>query len=384
MKKLIKKVSILLILVLLLIISLFFVWKFQPKKKLNVYILDKTVIRTERPEHKAFVWLLNQNRYVGPDGEPYSVSKDYWGFFPIDLENEIFDFKAIRINEVDAYAAAYDAAYYTDCYGVYSFEWYKNITQPIHSSKVYGGLNQNDFLLLKKMKESGKLIIGEYNMFSTPTNALIRSKTEQLFNLMWTGWCGRVFNTLDPEKPNGPAEWMPKLYESQHLKPWPKQSKGIILISNDGLIDVLELEESLKTLTPIIEATASGEKQFKLPKKTLYPCWFEFIVPSVTATVHANFNLDLTEKGKGQLNKLGLNASFPAIIQASENEPTFYFAGDFAENPVKTSTSKIAYGKFWNKLLLKKTEKTEFFNTFYTPLIEGILDDYYKNKIVKK
>ncbi|BDX39530.1 hypothetical protein CYCD_28850 [Tenuifilaceae bacterium CYCD] len=380
MKKVIKNISIILTLVLVLILSLYLVWSLKPKQKLNIYILDKTVVLKDRPEHKAFVWLLNQNGYVGPDGKPYSASRDYWGFFPIDLPNQIFDFKAIRINEVDTYAAVYDAAYYTDCYGVYSFEWYKNIAQPIHSSKVFGGLNQNDYLLLKKMKEDGKLIIGEYNMFSTPTNALIRSKAEALFNLMWTGWSGKVYTNLDPNLPNGPAEWIPKLYESQHLKPWPKQSKGIVLISNDGLIDVLEQKESLKSLLPQIESTPTGQKKLGLPGKVAYSGWFEFIVPSVTATIHANYKLDLTPAGVDQLGKIGLSDKFPAIIQAQENEPTFYFAGDFAENQVISATARMAGGKFLNRLFSKENEKFKFFDQFYTPLIENILDDYSKNR----
>ncbi|MGE0079334.1 MAG: hypothetical protein AB7S48_15850 [Bacteroidales bacterium] len=384
MKKLIKSVSIILALILALIITLFLIWSFKPKQKLNIYILDKTVVHKDRPEHKAFVWLLNQNRFVGPDNKPYSAKRDYWGFFPIDLANQIFDFKAIRINEVDVYSSIYDAVYYTDCYGVYSFEWYKNITQPIHSSKVYGGLNQNDYFLLKKMKDEGKLIIGEYNMFSTPTNALVRSKTEDLFNLEWTGWSGKVFTTLDPTRPNGPAEWMPKLYESQHLKPWPKESKGIVLVSNDGLIDVLELTESLKSLMPQIYANQEAQKKFGLPSQVAYPCWFDFIKPNSTATVHASFKLDLTNAGIDRLNKIGLSSQFPAIIQAHENEPTFYFAGDFAENPVISATSKMAGGKFLNRLFLKKTEKAVFFNTFYTPLIESIFEDYYKNLKTQK
>lgn len=384
MKKLIKSVFAIITLVLILIVTLFIVWWFQPKQKINIYILDKTVTKKDRPEHKAFVWLLNQANYVGPDGKSYSAKRDYWGFFPIDLANQIFDFKAIRINEVDVYSSVYDVAYYTDCYGVYSFEWYKNISQPIHSSKVFGGLNQNDYLLLKNMKEQGKLIIGEYNMFSTPTNALIRSKTEVLFNLMWTGWSGRVFLNLDPSLPNGPAEWMTKLYELQHLKPWPQQSQGIVLVSNDGLIDVLELGESLKSLMPKIDVTQEGNKKFKLPSQTNYPGWFEFVVPSVSAVVHANFNLDLTELGLEKLSKIGLNSQFPAVVQAQENEPTFYFAGDFAENPVISATSKMAAGKLLNRILLKKTDRTVFFNTFYSPLVDNILEDYYKKMNSKK
>lgn len=371
------------ILVIALAILFFVLWSSQPKKKLNFYILDKTVVKNDRPEHKAFTWLLNNNRYVGPDESAYSASTDYWGFFPIDLSNQIFDFKAIRINEVDAYAAAYDAAYYADCYGVYSFEWYKNISQPIHSSKVYGGLNQNDYLLLKKMKENGKLIIGEYNMFSTPTNSLIRTKTEGLFNIMWTGWAGKAYKNLDPALPNGPAEWMPNLYESQHLKPWPKESQGIVLVSNDGLIDVLVLNESLKSLSPSILATSIGQEKYGLPNSLTYGCWFEFVVPSVSAKVYANYRIDLTEAGIEQLSKHGLSGQFPAVIQAMENEPTFYFAGDFAENPVVSFTAKMSFGKQLNRLFSKQTEKTIFFDTFYTPLIENILSDYYTNRLKK-
>ncbi|MCB8964084.1 MAG: hypothetical protein H6536_03465 [Bacteroidales bacterium] len=383
MKKIVKRIGIILLIAVLIVFSLFITWSLQPKQKINFYILDKTVIQKDRPEHKAFVWLLNQNGYVGPDGKPYSVTRDYWGFFPLDLANEIFDFKAIRINEVDAYAAVYDAAYYTDCYGVYAFEWYKNITQPIHSSKVFGGLNQNDYLLLKKMKEEGKLIMGEYNMFSTPTNALIRNKTEELFNLTWTGWSGKSFTNLDPQLPNGPSEWMPKLYESQHLKPWPTQSQGIVLVSNDGLIDVLELNESVKTLYPTIESTQNGQTKLGLPQTTPFAGWFEFMTPNTNALVHAIYKIDATANGLETLNKLGLNSQFAAIIQAHDNEPTFYFAGDFAENPVISATSKMSGGKFLNRLLSRKTEKSEFFNTFYTPLIESIVGDYRNNKMAK-
>ncbi|MGD9978391.1 MAG: hypothetical protein AB7S54_10715 [Bacteroidales bacterium] len=378
MKKLIKRVLIILVIILIIPIFLYVIWSFQPRHKLNIYILDKTVLRTDRPEHKAFVWILNQNRYVGPDGKPYSASRDYWGFFPIDLSKELFDFKAIRLNEVDAYAAVYDAAYYADCYGVYAFEWYKNIAKPVQSSKVYGGLNQNDYFLLKKMKEAHKLIIGEYNMFSTPTNALIRSKAEELFNIMWTGWAGKVFLTLDTGQPGGPADWMPKLYESQHLQPWPTQNQGIVLVSNDGLIDVLVLNESLKSLFPKIVVTPDNQKQYGLPEETLYPCWFEFVAPGTSASVHATFNLDVTDAGAGQLAKLGLNTQFPAVIQAGENEPTYYFAGDFAQDPVISATSKLAGGKFLNHFFSPKNNRTVFFNTFYTPLIENIFYRYYQ------
>ncbi|KAB2866437.1 MAG: hypothetical protein F9K37_14145 [Bacteroidales bacterium] len=130
-------------------------------------------------------------------------------------------------------------------------------------------------------------------------------------------------------------------------------------------------------------ATPIGQKKYGLPNSLTYGCWFEFVVPSVSAKVCANYRIDLTETGIEQLSKHGLSGQFPAVIQATENEPTFYFAGDFAENPVVSFTAKMSFGKQLNRLFSKKNEKTIFFDTFYTPLIENILSDYYSNQLKK-
>ncbi len=376
MKKIYKGVMVAISVIGLVAILLFIFWQLQPSKKLNIYILDKTVTRSNRPEHRALVWVLNQDRIVGPDGKTYRVNEDYWGFFPIDLNQQLFDFKAIRLNEVDAYAAAYDAAYYADCYGVYSFEWYKNDAQPIRSSKVYGGLNQNDYLLLKSMKDMGKLIIGEYNMFSTPTNALMRSKAEELFNVSWTGWSGVFCRNLTPNEAGGPAPWMPKLYESQHLKPWPSEGKGIILLSNDGLVDVLVDGEDINSAFPVIISDNTGISRFGLISEIPFTGWFEFVVPGSNAVTPSTFKINTTQQGLQKLRAIGLTNEFPAVIQAKSNEFTFYFAGDFTENKVTMFTSKMMGGKFLNQLLEGKSENSQFFYKFYSPLMENILNSY--------
>ena len=48
-------------------------------------------------------------------------------------------------------------------------DWYKGINNSRKSRKLYGGLNNNDFLLIKEMKDRNKLIILEYNSFDYPT-----------------------------------------------------------------------------------------------------------------------------------------------------------------------------------------------------------------------
>lgn len=381
MKKLLTPIAYLLGSLLLIFLILRIIWSFEEKKILNVYILDKTVNTLDRQEHKSFTWLLNNSRFVMPNKKSYSYTKDYYGFFPVDIDNEVFDFKSLRINEVDSYAEAYDIAYYTDCYGVYSFEWYKGKTKPIRSQKVYGGLNQNDYLLLKKMLNTGKLVLAEYNMFSTPTNALVRSKTEDLLGISWSGWSGKYFETLDISEANGPPEWMKNLFESQHMGIWPNDQQGIVLINNDGLIEVLVLEKHIKSRFPIIQSNDNAIERFGLTQNINYEQWFEFINPG-NNQVHSSFFIDVTEQGKETLKRIGLSNVFPAVIEGNGDEKYFYFCGDFAENPAKIWNAKLYGGKWMNHFIYRfnQSNRAKFFRYYYTPLLNGILNEYYNSK----
>ncbi|MBN1990285.1 MAG: hypothetical protein JW783_12865 [Bacteroidales bacterium] len=366
--------------VVLLYLILASIRLFEPRKQLNIYVLDKTVTDFSRQEHRSFNWILNRYRYVNPDGKPYSYKKDYYGFFPVNLEQEVFDFRSLRINEVDAFAASYDIAYYTDCYGVYSFEWYKGKTKPIRSQKVYGGLNQNDYLLLKGMLDKGKLVIAEYNMFSTPTNSLVRNKTEELFGISWLGWSGKYFSSFSPTNEQGPPEWMPNLYESQHLGAWPTDKSGVVLISNDGLIEVLIDGVHLNAPFPTLVATNDATQKYGIASNVSYTNWFEFIGAN-SNEVAASFNLDITDEGKRILAKLNLDATFPAVIKGAELN-YYYFAGDFAQNPVCMPASRIAGGLAVNRLFtgFGTSYESMFFYNFYAPLMSTILNDSYSNK----
>ena len=65
-----------------------------------------------------------------------------------------------------------DAVYFTDTYGVFFNDWFRGINKSRKSRKIYGGLNNNDFLLLKEMKDRNKLIIMEYNSFDYPNGSV--------------------------------------------------------------------------------------------------------------------------------------------------------------------------------------------------------------------
>ena len=378
MKKLVKYLVVSLGILLVAFITLRTIWSFTDKKKLNVYILDKTVTQYDRHEHKSFTWLLNHYRYVLPNNKSYSNKADYFGFFPVDIENEVFDFKSVRINEVDGFAAAFDVAYYTDCYGVHSFEWYKGKTKPIRSQKVYGGLNQNDFLLLKKMLDQGKLVIGEYNMFSTPTNALIRSKTEAMLGIGWSGWSGKYFSTFDVTSSDGPPEWMKNLFESQHMGVWPVDKSGIILLNNDGLLEILVLDEHLNSSMPIIETSAEQAQRFGVKPQIPYTEWFEFVTPGKN-NVPSNIKSDVNAEGQKVFDRLGISPLTPAVIEHSGEQRYYYLCGDFAENSALMWTAKLAGGKGINKFLTQfgNSHKANFYRNFYTPLMGTILSEYY-------
>ncbi|MDX9846428.1 MAG: hypothetical protein RBT74_05550 [Tenuifilaceae bacterium] len=379
-----KKIVVILVIIVALVLSTFLGlhigWRFKEKRVLNVYILDKTVTRSDRPEHKSLIWVLNTNRFVLPNQKSYNNTEDYYGFFPIDIKKEAFDFRSIRINEVDTYAAIYDVAYYADCYGVHSFEWYKGKSKPISSQKIYGGLNQNDYLLMKKMLENGKLVIGEYNIFSSPTNALVRSKTEELLGISWSGWSGRYFPTLNIDASNGPPPWMKNLFESQHMGVWPKDKSGIVLVNNDGLIEILVEGVHLNSSLPITTSTNEALTRFGIKQNIPFEQWFEFINP-LQNTVHSEFKLDVTQLGEETLSRMGLSSQFPAIIEGRELGKFFYFCGDFAENPAQLWTAKIVGGNRLNHFLYRfdTPNRSDFFRYFYNPLITNILQEHYSN-----
>ena len=268
-----KKIITLIIVVGILFLALLGSWLFwyiKPQKPLNIYILDKTVPTVERLEHKSLIWALNHNKFTKPGGSLYDVNKDYYGFFPLNTKSQEFDFKSLRIHEVQDAALDYDALYYADTYGVYYNEWYneKNINSDI-SPKVYGGLNQNDFLLLKEMKELNKLIITEFNLYNAPTSGLIREKVEDLFGINWSGWTGKYFPSLYTTSADYIPQWIIQLYMKQNNNQWPFKNAGVVLVHKFGTIAVLENGTHLTQEIPFIISKAATSDKYNIPENSL-------------------------------------------------------------------------------------------------------------------
>lgn len=378
MSRFLKVLIFILILVLIVPTIGLIRWTFKSKSSIQMLVLDKTVPTLERNKHQSFNWVMNHEKYVkASNNRPYWYKKDYFGFFPLKpLRNRQYEISRIRLAEIIDLAEEYDVAYYTDTYGVYFNDWYQGINKNRRSRMIYGGLLNNDYLLLKEMKDRKKLIIGEYNILAYPTPDLERNKVESLFDIHWTGWVGRYFASLDTlDNPDLP-EWIPELYRNQYMKPWSYKKAGIVLVQYDSKIVVLESETHLDFNVPYIYTSSAGMEKYNLPYKVNYPYWFEVILPGDNIEV-ARYKIFTNEKGDSVLANNFIPFEFPAILESATDAPHYYFAGDFADNHVKPilayfkGIENVAPWFFYND---DSGDRRKFFWTYYKPLMTSILD----------
>jgi len=353
----------------------FLIWLLKPSHALEVFILDKTVPTQERREHQSFHWLLNHEKYVKHDKSLYDLKEDYYGFFPIKPEKQQFDFRSLSLRDVETISDRVDVAYFTDTYGVYYNDWYtRNGPDVSGEQKVYGGLNQNDYLLLKALKEKGKTILTEFVLLDKSASGLVRKKTEDLLHLQWEGWIGKYFGSL---KPGSAPAWIIELYKSQNQGKWPFTSAGVVLIHKYGTIVVLDDQKHLKKGMPVIHTKPRIARQYNLPDTIPYSNWFDIMQTDSAGQVLASFKLKTTASGDSLLENYRMQADFPAIIHHGGDHRFYYFAGDFSHNDISTATSYFEGARLIDFLFHRQDQSssTYFFWRYYRPLIRGILKE---------
>ncbi len=360
-------------LVFFILIGLYVIWFFYPKKELNLYVLDKTVKDFSYSNHRSLFWVLNNSRITKRVGSNYNYRKDYYGFFPLrPLSDRQYEIKSVAIEHIDSIANAYDALYYCDTYGVYFNEWFRGFKSGDENSVIDGGLNQNDFYLLKMMKEKHKLIILEYNTVGPPTSDLIKYKSDILFGIRHTDWIGKYVSNLDSSNHLELPKEIVSKYLNQNIGPWHFKGPGILLTNNSDVI-ILQKKIHLVIEKPFIYSSAKSQKKYRMSDKTAYLNWFEIVNCADTDEIVSNYRLILTHAGDSVLRANNLPSSFPAIIAYQSNGANlFYFAGDFANNKVAGFYAKLANSR---KFLARLTsdERKLFFYNFYFPLMESIL-----------
>ncbi|MEI6123965.1 MAG: hypothetical protein WCQ95_10095 [Bacteroidota bacterium] len=377
-------VTTIILFIVLLPLIMWTIWLLTPKKPFKILIVDKTVLNQYAREHRGLNYLLKNNKYSKPDGNFYQVKSDYYGFFPLENKQyEIHDLSKFTEPQLDSMADYYDAVYYADSYGMYYNEWYRDTLQQEHSEKIYGGLDAQDLMIIKKMKARKKLIVTEFNFFASPTPYGIRRDLETTFNLKWTGWTGRYFDILDTLKNPELPHWVVRLYREQHNYQWPFTKSGIVFAHEDSRVEVLENGRDLDLEVPYIKSFYSSTQKYGIPDVLYYPYWFEITYSTDTSNhVFSYYQLMPNSRGDSILQHQGIPKLFPAAFEHTQDYKFFYFGGDFVDYPANFNFVQLKGIYYFHLFLLGKptpNETDHFYYRYYTPLVETILDDYYKS-----
>lgn len=362
---------------------LFLIWFLKPSKKIDILILDKTVLSTKGLEHSAFVWLLSHHKYVKPNGDLYNIATDYFGFFPLEKRQfEIKDLSGFSEKQIDSLANKMDMAYFTDTYGVYYDDWYIDSSPLIeHSEKIYGGLDINDLLFLKKMKEKKKLILTEFNLFAQPTSNTIRYEAENLLGLKWSGWTGRYYNNLDTIKNKELPKWVIRLYKEQHNNNWPFTKSGIVFVSSSERIEILEKDTDLTFEVPVVRSFDYTVSKFSVPKAINYPYWFDITLSTDTTTrVLSYYEIHTNERGDSILHNHNIPKIFPAAFENIKDSPFYYFCGDFTDSPIDKTPFRFEWVQYLKLFVITEgdiNDRRPFFWRYSYPMTSKILNDYF-------
>lgn len=380
MKKSLLIVIIILAAILFLPIINFIRWTFQAKKPMDIILVDKTVPALEREKHKSFNWILTNERFVKKENKrSYSYIKDYYGFYPMrPLREKQWGRNDYRLTELIALAEKNDAVYFADTYGVFFNDWYKGINKSRKSRKLYGGLNNNDFLLIKEMKDRNKLIIMEYNSFDYPTAQFESVRTQEKLGITFSGWTGRYFASLDTTQEDFPI-WMTAMYRKQHKQPWKFTKSGVVILKEKEIL-VLEEGLHLKNPMPSIITDEANSQKYNVAGSVAFDQWFDIIDP-LENNVISKFRLETTPMGDTLLLNNYISNEFPAVVQDKATQRIYYFSGDFAHSNIPVWTSRFkGVHKLKGILYSDKPEDLRrFFWLYYRPLVDGIFSEYYES-----
>ncbi|WP_407384060.1 hypothetical protein [Ruminococcus sp.] len=369
--------------ILLVIISLFVIWHLLPKKVMNVAVLDKTVLSYADDEniikenvyrkHQGLYWILHQRRYVKPDGKFYDYQRDYFGP-KLDEEGHF----AGDTNLKDADSTP-DLLYLSDAYGMGNDTYgYYNGGTPLN-----GGISDDDMSYISFAHESGAPIVAEMAFFSTPLSDSVRAQLVALTGVNPTKWIGRYL--VDLEDFTDVPDWAPPMYEQQEGVEWRFTGPGILLVSTDGEIIVLEQNTDFITKNLLkIYINEEYRKEFSGCDTCNFYNWFELVEPNYGVETLATFEFDLNATGMEKIKDVSKTPRFCAISRKQEEgyAPVYYFAGDSNDYVNGNRYGDFLFSNQFFKFLSydRQGDISNFFWRFYNPLMRHILADTDSNK----
>ncbi|MDR7855226.1 hypothetical protein [Tissierella sp.] len=345
-------------------------WHLKPYKNLQVAIIDKTVPNELYKEHLGVTWLLNHLKYKDKSNNSYDLANDYFGFSPnVKLES-------YEVRSLPASYNEYDLIYLADTYGVdrEDLPWLEKDKDTSSSEKVYGGLEEEEWANIVNWlnEKDNSLLIAEYNSFASPTKKAVRDSVTDYLGIDWSGWTGRYFEELNPEKNSEIPQWLVDTFGDT----WEYSGEGFILVNDiEFEVVILEGEKHIKDGGISLSFTEEGEKRFGLTSSPDYFYWFDIVTPKDRATVLANYEWKLTDEGKTLLEKYGVPIEFAGVI-ASEHRSSssYYFAGDFNKVSSMPSIYQIKGLEKINKIAQKFSDNSFYWSTYF-PMMEVILEN---------
>ncbi len=366
------------LLVALLFLVPWAIHELAPSRVLDVAVVDKTVPFRDRIEHRSLFWLLNHLKIVKPDGAAYDRDRDYLGAFPGPTPG---DPPARTVDLTAERARRADLVYLADTYGVYRKDLESGPAMKAaleRSRPLYGGLTAAEAEAARAALAAGRTVIAEFNTLGSPTGAEARGTLEGALGVRWTRWIGRYFAELE-DREEVPA-WLRHDYEREWDRKWEFRGPGYVLLQDDDHCEVLRVGiesprvalrlEHVRPTDAVLEDSADG---------TSYPYWFDVVEAAVGTEVLANFRWHLEPAGLARLEARRLPAVFPAVTRrtAPGGGVGWYFAGDFADNPMPDGLVPFAgylSARRRVEMLKLSPSELEFYWCFYAPMMARLLD----------
>lgn len=367
--------TLLVIVIILIVIPLlgFAGWYIKKGFKLEVMVVNKSMIDYKGSENKAINYVLNSEKIFTSGNKKYHMDFHYDGLHWNDGEYEI---RYPRLKDLNKTAEKIDLLYFADMMGIKKSQ-VGELKEGEKDGLEYGGVNNTDYLLCKKLIKTNKPVVLESHFLGPPTEPLVRYNMEKLTDVYYAGWKGKYVKDLSKDKDMGFEQGIDlvALYEKLSGEDWAYSGPGVVII-NDDLSSIVVLIEGvdIETTDGLITTNSIGMEKFNLPEAVNYSGCFT-ILNAGKNTVHSMFNLNPTTSGLEKLKANALPGNFPALIQVGTN--VYYLAGDFGK-----CKSSLFFSRFLglNSIISAVKSKAvdnpdNFFSTYYQPLMTTIVRD---------
>ena len=382
--KALKKVAISLgIGILVLLLASWLLWLLKPIRPLDVIIVDKSVRDYQFTSHRALTWVLNENRFHSYKNKKYSLSKDYYGFVPLKPKNSgNYVLRRYLLSDITELVEKNDLIYYADMYGVYFNEWYESPVTAASASKIIGGINNNDYWLLKNLYDAHKTIIFEDIFFTEPTEPLVRYRTEEIVKVHPTGWSLKYFAKLDTADKEIP-HWVVSMFKKMNDGKWPFKSSGIVFINTNKQVVVLEDKKHLDFPIPMLETAPEVADKYKVAQSVPFYNWIEIVTAAPSYHELSSFVIKDNSAGENVLSLHGIPSKFPAVLQ-NDSAKMYYIAGDFSNQIMAFNTFRLNGFAALKARSLFHSDKNAFLWTYYVPFLTEVFDETANEKSESK